>query len=40
MFYMLFFFLAAFLVRGSSWARDQTSITAATRAAAVTMLDP
>ena len=35
-----FFFLAALIASGSSWTRDQTHGTAATRATAVTTLDP
>ena len=35
-----FFFLAAPVACGGSWARDQTCATAATQAAAVTTPDP
>ena len=39
-FFFFFFFLAAPEAHKISWARDQTHATAATQAAAVTMLDP
>ena len=39
-FFSHFFFLAAPVACGGSWARDQTCATAATQAAAVTTPDP
>ena len=38
--FFYFLFLAVAITCESSWARDRTSVTAVTQAAAVTMLDP